>query len=124
VIRVPGIVRHPRRIPGAIRAARWAVKAHQSVSTSLQIDGLAVRVFPPPLGLPVSETKIVVLTLRARRATCLERSLVLQEWLRDHGRPHDVVIGVRQDDRTTAHAWVDGVEPSLGFLELHRVPSP
>lgn len=59
--------------------------------------------------------------LRWRRATCLERSLVVQAWLLASGEPHDLVIGVRRlHGRVIAHAWLDH-EDSRGFSELLRL---
>jgi hypothetical protein len=66
---------------------------------------------------------VVLGVLRVRHATCLERSLILQSWLHSHGQAHDVVIGVRHAGSVQAHAWVEDVEPSLDYLEIHRLPA-
>lgn len=57
-----------------------------------------------------------------RRGSCLERSLVRQEWLKAQGRHVDVVIGVRGPSDFGAHAWLDGEEPHSveEFVELRR----
>jgi hypothetical protein len=68
----------------------------------------------------------VRLVLRRRHAHCLERSLILQRWFADHGRPMDVVIGVSSPRDFTAHAWLDGDEPqsAVVYAELLRRPPP
>jgi hypothetical protein len=57
-----------------------------------------------------------------RRGSCLERSLVRQEWHRAHGRAIDVVIGVRAPADFGAHAWLDGEEDhsAAEFVEIRR----
>ncbi len=57
-----------------------------------------------------------------QRATCLERSLIMQRWLMANGQPHDVLIGVRSPRETTiAHAWLDH-EDSRSHYVLMRLP--
>ena len=57
-----------------------------------------------------------------QRATCLERSLIMQRWLMATGQPHDVLIGVRSPRETTiAHAWLDH-EDSMSHHVLMRLP--
>ena len=57
-----------------------------------------------------------------QRATCLERSLIMQRWLMANGQPHDVLIGVRSPRETTiAHAWLDH-EDSMSHHVLMRLP--
>ena len=62
--------------------------------------------------------------LRRRSASCLERSVVLQRWHAAHGRPLDVVIGVKLPvSDFLAHAWLDGepAPPDMTFDELLRL---
>src|SRR5665811_997079 len=50
--------------------------------------------------------------LRRSRATCLERSLIVQRWLVAHGERHDVVVGVSGGSQfMEAHAWVESYDP-------------
>jgi hypothetical protein len=64
---------------------------------------------------------MIALWLRRRRATCLERSLIMQRWLVAMGEPHDVLIGVGAPGETMlAHAWLDH-EDSQGFQVLLRI---
>jgi hypothetical protein len=67
-----------------------------------------------------------VLVLRLRRATCLERSVVLQAWDAHHGRPREVVIGVaRTGSSIGAHAWLAGEDAAnRDFREITRIPVP
>ena len=61
------------------------------------------------------------------RATCLVRSLVLQQWLADHDEPVDLIIGVTPPSQGfRAHAWLDrpNEEGTEGYTELHRLPPP
>ena len=61
--------------------------------------------------------------LRIGRASCLERSLVLQRWLAAHEEPRDVVIGVAPPSTGfAAHAWLEG-EPTRGYHEVARLES-
>ena len=64
---------------------------------------------------------MIAFWLRRRRATCLERSLILQRWLMTIGQPHDVLIGVEAPGETmVAHAWLDHEDPQ-GFHVLLRI---
>jgi hypothetical protein len=69
----------------------------------------------------IGSTRIIEQWLDWRRATCLERSLIIQRSLWAAGRRHDLLIGVvRADGKITAHAWLDH-EPDLGYIELLRI---
>lgn len=57
--------------------------------------------------------------LRARRATCLERSLVLQRWDADHGRRVAIVVGVTHRP-FRAHAWLEGEGVPADLVEFQR----
>ena len=102
----------------------WAYRAHQRVERDLR-DGISEpRVAPPPPSIPDRAAKGVVKILEARRASCLERSLVLQAWIRAHGggQAPDIIIGVRkQGDEVKAHAWLDGSGEGAGYAEIHRL---
>lgn len=71
------------------------------------------------------------IAMRLQRATCLERSLIVQRWLSTAGTSRDVVIGVRLDKRPLrkrapkAHAWVEGWDADCSgiFTEIRRVPA-
>ncbi|MGH9222917.1 MAG: lasso peptide biosynthesis B2 protein [Acidimicrobiales bacterium] len=118
-----------RSSPPVLRAAWWTLRAHSAVRSELRRAerALAVMVRPPPR-LPLAATRGVNGTLARRRATCLERALVLQAWLAAHGERHDIVIGVAAPGGDfQAHAWLDGLEPadSAGpYRELTRLPPP
>jgi hypothetical protein len=81
---------------------------------------------PTPPVLPPHSERGVRAVLRRRRATCLERSLVLQQWLVARGDPRDLVIGViGPSDGFKAHAWLDGEDDrhpgTAPFRELTRI---
>ncbi len=77
----------------------------------------------PPYAAQRSHGGIVVRLLRLTRATCLERSLVLQRWYLHFDVEFDVVIGVASEDAFKAHAWLDGTEPDSAerFSEITRL---
>ena len=109
-----------------LRAGWWAARALRALRRRLPESGLRARVPEPP---PLPEHAVVGvrgLTVFAR-ATCLERSLLLQRWLAAHGRRHDVLVGVGGDTRRlAAHAWVEGYDPDAaadGYEVLTRVPA-
>ncbi len=58
---------------------------------------------------------------RVGNASCLERSLLRQAWLRGRGTVRDVVIGVRSKDGFEAHAWLDGDADGADYAEIHRI---
>ena len=65
----------------------------------------------------------MMLAARLGRATCLERSLLRQAWLRGRGTMRDVVIGVRSEGQFEAHAWLEGDPDGEGYVEIHRISS-
>lgn len=70
--------------------------------------------------------------LRRDRATCLERSLIVQRWWASKGVALDVLVGVRLpgaaggDGDATAHAWVDrwDADCSDRYAVIRRVSAP
>jgi Transglutaminase-like superfamily len=77
---------------------------------------------PPPL--PPHAGRGVDAVLRRVPSTCLERALVLQRWLAEHGTQKDVVIGVTGASDFGAHAWLDGERVDARFRELTRLAPP
>jgi hypothetical protein len=98
-----------------LRAALWAERSLRQVRATLPREGLQTQVAPPP-ALPLDATNGVLAITRRRRATCLERSLVVQAWLAAHGEHHEIIVGVESRDGVPrdagfeAHAWVDGFD--------------
>jgi Transglutaminase-like superfamily len=117
-----------RRLPRGglptLRAAGWAVLALHRLRREIASDGLEVRVAPAPASASAS-VRGVELALRLARATCLERSLVVQRWLLAQGRRHDVLVGVSGGaSALDAHAWIhryDADEQGMGYEVLTRV---
>lgn len=109
------------------RSAAWALRALRRLRLDLAAVGTSAQVHPPP-ALPARAQRGVEAVLRRRRATCLERCLVLQRWLASQGRPHDVVIGVgAPGEAFAAHAWLADYHfdpESVRYNELTRLPSP
>jgi transglutaminase superfamily protein len=111
-----------------LRAAWWAWHSVRGLRRALPTAGLGARV-PAPPDVPPGTESAVGRTLHVRRATCLERSLVLQAWLSAHGRPHEVLIGVPGVGRDgfEAHAWLAGYDPDSegdGLEVLDRIAPP
>jgi hypothetical protein len=106
-----------------MQGGAWAYRAHRRVQRDLRDGVSAPRVAPPPPSIPDRAARGVVNVLEARRASCLERSLVLQAWIGAHsGDAPDVVIGVRKSgDDVKAHAWLDGSGEGAGYAEIHRL---
>ncbi|MGH2870777.1 MAG: lasso peptide biosynthesis B2 protein [Solirubrobacteraceae bacterium] len=101
---------------------RWADQALVGLRRDLPVQGIKARVAPPRAAAGWGTAPITV-WLRYRRATCLERSIILQRWLMCIGQPHDVLIGVRSpEEAVMAHAWLDHEDP-LDFLVVARIPS-
>jgi hypothetical protein len=112
-----------RRALRAVGAAWWTLKAVRAVRSQLAQHALAPVVVPAvPASLAASGTRAVEAVLRWRRAPCLERATVLQAWHLAHGRPRDVVLGVRGSTEFGAHAWLDGTAGGAGYAELVRRP--
>lgn len=108
-----------------LRAGWWAARSIRSLRSQLRERGLNARLDPPP-PLPASAVRGVHTIAGCLRATCLERSLLLQEWLLAHGRRHTLVIGVPGpgDEQFIAHAWLEGhdrADDSHEFAQLLRV---
>jgi len=116
----------PRLTPARLCAAWWTLRAIRS-ARRLTTEGQLLRgTLPPPPSLGDDARWAVVGTLARRHTTCLVRSLVLQAWDADHGRPRDLIIGVtRPDESFGAHAWLDGdTGHGTTFTELTRRPAP
>jgi hypothetical protein len=107
-----------------LRAAWWAVTALRSTRIALRTRRIADIVVRRPPPLPPHAARGVEAVLRRVSSTCLERALVLQRWLSEHGLEKDVIVGVtgRQDFR--AHAWLEGETVDAQFQELTRLRPP
>ncbi len=107
-----------------LHSAVWALCALQRLRRELPSAGLDARVLPPRAA-PRASVRGVELALRLRRATCLERSLVVQRWLLARRQPHDVLVGVAGGvDALDAHAWIDRYDAAAqgsGYEILTRV---
>ncbi|MFB9378510.1 hypothetical protein ACFFKU_07310 [Kineococcus gynurae] len=119
------VARRAHLTPSAPVAAWWADRALRTVRRELPTGGTAVRAPAPPPGLPESALVTVEAVLRRRRATCLQRCLVVQAWLGAHGRDHDVVVAVHARDGFGAHAWLadHDEDQSSSWQELTRLPA-
>lgn len=109
----------------SVRAAGWAAAALRRLRVDLRTEGLDARVPPPPV-LPPHAVQGLALVVRVSRASCLERSLLLQAWLGAHDEPRSVNVGVKEDSpaKVEAHAWVSGHEPDPEGYALIRVIQP
>jgi hypothetical protein len=116
-------MRRPPDIADA-RAAWWAWRALRTARARLREGEVrGVRV-PSPPAVDASGARAVRLVLNASRASCLERSLVLQRWLAAHGVARDVIVGTEgARSGFAAHAWIDGEPqpPGRSYVELIRL---
>jgi transglutaminase superfamily protein len=106
-----------------VRIAVWATRELRRLRGALARDGVRVRVSRPPRRMSRNSGRVVLFAARLGRASCLERSLLRQAWLRGRGRDLDVVIGVRSAEEFEAHAWIDGDPDGVDYAEIHRIPS-
>jgi hypothetical protein len=117
-----------RSHPQTIRAAWWALQALRRVRAELERSGIdAAAATPTPPAIPGEAVRGVYAVLRRRRATCLERSLVMQAWLAAHGDARALIIGVTPPgENFHAHAWLEGEYPCHPgeFTELTRRGAP
>jgi hypothetical protein len=110
------------RSPSCVSTMVWAVFALSMTRRRVRRDGLHGSP-PPSTWLPARGEPGVAAVLNRLEPTCLERSLVLQRWLADHGHPLDVIIGVKADPEVRAHAWLEP-EHHDGYTDLHRLAPP
>jgi hypothetical protein len=108
-----------------LRASWWTVRSLRRLRVELRAHGLQAELTTPP-PLPSDALRGVTATARWLRATCLERSLLVQKWLLAQGRPHTLVIGVPApgEQPFIAHAWLEGHDrPDDGapYAELMRL---
>jgi Transglutaminase-like superfamily len=107
-----------------VRSAAWAIFALHQLRREMPGEGLDVRVLAPP-GAASGGVRGVEAALRLGRATCLERSLIVQRWLMACGRSHDVLVGVTGGSQSVeAHAWIhcyDSEGEGEGLQVLTRV---
>lgn len=107
-----------------LRAAWWTLRALRRTRIALRTNPIwEVTVTAPP-ALPDHAGRGVHAMLRRVPNTCLERALVLQRWLSEHGIARDVVVGVTGPRDFRAHAWLEGERVDHEFQELTRMPAP
>jgi len=109
-----------------VRAAGWALRSHRRTRRHLRFGRLSdIDVTAPPTTRPV-DRRAVLAVLRARGASCLERSVVLQRFDAAAGRPRALIIAVgRPGGGFRAHAWLEGdPEPDIGLHEILRRAAP
>lgn len=107
-----------------LRAAWWTSSSLRSTRRALRKRRIADIVVRRPPSLPLHAGRGVDAVLRRVPSTCLERALVLQRWLAEHGTRKDVVVGVTGRSDFRAHAWLDGEPVDERFRELTRLAPP
>ena len=102
-----------------LRAAWWAGVRLRALRRELPSQGLEAHV-PPPPELPGHALRGVTGLAVVARATCLERSMLLQRWFAEHGRPYPILVGVAitGDEGFRAHAWLEGFDPDPEAYEV------
>ena len=112
---------------GAVVGVVWAWRALRALRRDLKVVGLEAVVAPCPRSVVSRPGELGVRSvLWLGRATCLERSLIVQRLLAVAGRPHEVAIGVKSaDEAFAAHAWVVGHDDpaeQASYTVLTRLP--
>jgi hypothetical protein len=124
---VRNFVRALRRVDlPTLRAALWGLRSARRARRRLDREGLeAIVTLPPVPPLPDQARRGVQAVLRRRGDTCLVQSMVMQAWDAAHGRPRDLIIGVKAPSRGfEAHAWLEGdPDPEEAFQVLLRRPA-
>ncbi|MFT4034182.1 MAG: lasso peptide biosynthesis B2 protein [Patulibacter sp.] len=114
-----------RRIRVSLASGLWAWRSVRYLRAgAARQQGVEAQLEASPVTGSLRGIRAVNLVLRATRATCMERSLVVQRFLADRGARHDVVVGVRRgaDGAFAAHAWLDGTGDDSGheYAEIRR----
>jgi hypothetical protein len=108
-----------------LRAVLWSGRELRRLRRVLPHGGLGRVSLRRPPPLPDRAVRGVEALARARNATCLERSLILQSWLAARGREHEIVIGVATPENGFhAHAWLQGYDDEstgAGYDVLTRI---
>jgi len=121
---VPRLTTIRRLDLATLRAAWWTQVALRRTRRTLRTSPVTDVVVRRPPRLPDHAGRGVHAVLRRVPNTCLERALVLQRWLSEHGFDKDVVIGVTSAHDFRAHAWLDGETVDEQFHELTRLRPP
>ena len=110
----------------SLTAAVWAWRTHRDVRKQLRCNGLTGLVVRAPRSVRDRDRRAMRAVLRALRATCLERSLLLQRFDATAGRPRDLIIAVSAPGNGfRAHAWLDGDrQPDRTLHEITRRAAP
>jgi hypothetical protein len=117
----PRAARRAGRAVKQLRAGVWLATELRRVRRELREHGTSAIARTPPRDLGWSPHPLVLRVAGYGRATCLERSLIRQAWLRGRGDRRDVVIGVRRANDPEAHAWLEGDPDSASYVEIHRI---
>jgi Transglutaminase-like superfamily len=121
---ITGCVRHP---VASGQGAREALRALRGIRRELPRHGIHTRA-PALRALTLPGVRGGRLALWLVRASCLERSLVMQALLAARGERHPIVVGVVRPGRQfEAHAWLAGYDPISAQAEysvIVRVPPP
>ena len=121
---LPRLARLRRLDLPTLRAAWWTLAALRATRRALRTRPVAEIVVDRPPHLPAHAARGVDAVLRRVSSTCLERALVLQRWLSEHGTDKDVVVGVTGRHDFRAHAWLEGEAVDEEFRELTRLGPP
>lgn len=116
------MVRPPTK--SQLRAALWAFRARLIADRELRRANADELTLPGAPALGLAATRGVNAVLKLTRATCLERSMVLQRWYGAQGVARDVVIGVTSPrSGFRAHAWLEepGQLTQAEFTEITRI---
>ena len=116
-------MRRPPAVEDA-RAGLWAWRALRSARAQLRAGAVRDVRVPEAPRVPSRAGRSVRLVLSREEPSCLERALVLQRWLVEHGLERDVIVGVTGREDFRAHAWLEGESVDERFQELTRLRPP
>jgi hypothetical protein len=112
-----------RRPAAVIRTVVWAFRAVPAVQRALARRRFTAGDVPIPPSAPEGAEIALNAVLRVRRAKCLTRSIVRQQWLAAQGDLRELVIGVTgSHPEFRAHAWLvgDPAWTASGYTEILR----
>lgn len=121
------------RLAGAARrhdpaVVGWSWRALRRTRRELRRTTLDEVVLPRPPSRPGSGAFTVERVLAWRRASCLERCVVMQRWYASLGQAVEVTVGVTSPATGfRSHAWLsidpEAAQPSMTVLHRHRPPA-
>lgn len=110
----------------SLRSAVWALRSLNRSRRQLRTGGVAAVDLTSPASVRALDRRVLLAVLRVHRASCLERSVVLQRFDSSAGRRRVLIVAVTKPGADfRAHAWLEGerqLDPAL--REIARFAAP